>query len=91
MPGPASDSGDGERRKLRWRCRRGMKELDLLLVAWLDRHHAAATSDERATFERLLELPDPDLARYLIAGVQPTDPVLARLTASIAAPDALRR
>lgn len=82
---------DGEQRRLRWRCRRGMKELDLLLVAWLERHHADASSDEREAFERLLELPDPDLARYLIAGAQPHDPSLARLTARIAAPGALQR
>lgn len=48
-----------------------MKELDLLLVRYLHKHHAQASSDERAAFEEFLELPDPDIARYLIAGDVP--------------------
>jgi len=41
---------DAERRKLEWRCRRGMKELDLLLLRYLRERHATAASDERAAF-----------------------------------------
>ena len=64
--------------KLRWRCRRGMKELDFLLLRHLQRH-ALATSDERAAFVEFLELPDPDIARYLLAGDVPSDPRHAAL------------
>jgi antitoxin CptB len=64
---------DEERRKLMWRCRRGMKELDLLLVRYLRRDYEAAPSDERFAFVEFLELPDPDIARYLIAGDVPDD------------------
>jgi antitoxin CptB len=63
-----------EQRKLEWRCRRGMKELDLLLLRYLRERHAAATRDERAAFVEFLELPDPDLVRYLVAGDVPNDP-----------------
>jgi len=63
---------------LRWRCRRGMKELDFLLLRYLERHEPA-TSDERAAFAEFLELPDPDIARYLLAGDVPTDPRHATL------------
>jgi antitoxin CptB len=59
--------------KLEWRCRRGMKELDFLLLRYLRGRHAIATSDERAAFVEFLELPDPDIARYLLAGDVPTD------------------
>jgi succinate dehydrogenase flavin-adding protein (antitoxin of CptAB toxin-antitoxin module) len=51
-----------------------MKELDLLLLRYLRERHANAASDERAAFEEFLELPDPDLVRYLIAGDVPSDP-----------------
>jgi antitoxin CptB len=68
-----------EIRKLEWRCRRGMKELDLLLVRYLRDRYAAAPSDERVAFTEFLELPDPDIARYLIAGDVPTDPRHAAL------------
>ncbi|MGD9597303.1 MAG: succinate dehydrogenase assembly factor 2 [Steroidobacteraceae bacterium] len=64
---------------LRWRCRRGMKELDLLLGRYLERDYAAASSRERSVFARFLELPDPELAAYLLGGVAPADPEFARL------------
>ena len=60
-------------KKLQWRCRRGMKELDFLLLRYLRERHRDAASDERAAFVEFLELPDPDIARYLLAGDVPTD------------------
>ncbi len=74
---------DAAFRKLEWRCRRGMKELDLLLLRYLRKHDGRANSDERATFVELLELPDPDLARYLIAGDVPSDPRQAALCRAV--------
>jgi antitoxin CptB len=62
-----------ERRRLLWQCRRGMKELDLLLVAWLDESWDASTHDERARFAHFLELPDPQLAGYLLRDETPVD------------------
>jgi antitoxin CptB len=67
-----------ELRRIEWRCRRGMKELDILLLRYLQRHDLAA-SDERAAFIEFLELPDPDIARYLLAGDVPEDPRHAAL------------
>ena len=68
-----------EIRKLEWRCRRGMKELDLLLLRYLRERHPQAASAERAAFVEFLELPDPDIARYLIGGDVPADPRCADL------------
>jgi antitoxin CptB len=70
---------DLELRKLQWRCRRGMKELDFLLLRYLRELYSGASGDERAAFAQFLELPDPDLVRYLIAGDVPDDPHLASL------------
>ena len=52
---------------LRWRCRRGMRELDAALVAYLDNHYSEAAWDEKAAFCALLDMPDPDIMR-LVAG-----------------------
>ena len=68
-----------ELRRLEWRCRRGMKELDLLLVRYLRDRLTDAPSDERIVFAEFLELPDPDIARYLLAGDVPDDPRHAAL------------
>ena|SRR5687768_7963746 len=62
--------------RLAWRCRRGMKELDLVLTRYLRGHWPQATAAERATFEQILELPDPLLAAYLLGREQATDPAL---------------
>jgi succinate dehydrogenase flavin-adding protein (antitoxin of CptAB toxin-antitoxin module) len=56
-----------------------MKELDLLLLRYLQDRHAQAPDDERDAFVEFLELPDPDLARYLIGGDVPADPRYAAL------------
>jgi antitoxin CptB len=68
-----------EIRRLEWRCRRGMKELDLLLVRYLRERLTRASDDEHDAFVEFLELPDPDIARYLIAGDVPEDPRHAAL------------
>jgi antitoxin CptB len=69
--------------RLRWRCRRGMKELDVLLSRWVDRHATTAAAAESAAFDRLLELQDPELARYLLAGDIAADPDIAALVARL--------
>jgi len=60
-----------------------MKELDLLLLRYLRERHAAASSDEHVAFVEFLELPDPDLARYLIAGDVPEDPRQAAMCRAV--------
>jgi antitoxin CptB len=47
--------------RLRWLCRRGMKELDVLLARYVDARWAAAPAPERAAFASLLEWQDPEL------------------------------
>ena len=61
-----------------------MKELDLILSGWLERRYACASSDERTAFARLLELPDPEIAGYLLGQRNPPDPALAALVAQLA-------
>jgi succinate dehydrogenase flavin-adding protein (antitoxin of CptAB toxin-antitoxin module) len=64
-----------------------MKELDLLLVRYLRNHYIGAESDERIAFVEFLELPDPDIARYLIAADVPEDPRHAALCTKLLLPD----
>ncbi len=59
--------------RLKWRCRRGMKELDMLLGRWLEKSWPEAGDEWRRSFEWLLEQPDPDLADWLIGGTRPAD------------------
>ena len=75
-------SGDpvgAARARLAWHCRRGTLELDLLLQRWLAQRFERCDAAQRALFEALLELPDPVLADYLLAGIVPAQPALAEL------------
>lgn len=74
-------SGAAGMGRLNWRCRRGMKELDLLLTGYLRDQWAQAGAAEKAAFERILELPDPLLAAYLMEREAPSDPDLQSLLA----------
>lgn len=47
--------------RLRWLCRRGMKELDLLLNHYLDHLYPGASKHEQEAFLKILQMPDPEL------------------------------
>jgi antitoxin CptB len=53
-------------KKLRWRCRRGMRELDQLFERYLDREWAGAPTEEREVFLFLLESEDDRLWRWFM-------------------------
>ena len=79
-----SDAGDAiELRRLRWRCRRGMRELDDLLVRWLEREWAAASEDLRGVFLRLLDCEDDRLWRWFLGHETAPDAALDELVQHI--------
>jgi len=55
--------------RARWRCRRGMLELDIVLQRFMDQNYRQLDETELLQFERLLALPDNDLWD-LISGKQ---------------------
>ena len=56
---------------LRWRQRRGMKELDVLLERYYTRHYDTAGDAERAAFARLLEREDPEIWLWVVGQAEP--------------------
>jgi succinate dehydrogenase flavin-adding protein (antitoxin of CptAB toxin-antitoxin module) len=60
-----------------------MKELDVLLERYVRSQLSKASSDERQTLARLLELPDPLLSDYLFGHAAAPEPRMARLVAAI--------
>jgi antitoxin CptB len=63
--------------RLRWRCRRGLLENDLLIERFFARHHAALTETQAKGLQVLMDLPDHDLLDLLLARKEP-DGELAR-------------
>ena len=79
---PAPDPEGG---RLLWHCRRGMKELDILLERFVRARLPLASRGERGLLAELLALPDPELAQYLLGGVAPRGAQLAALVTRIRA------
>jgi len=55
---------------VRWRCRRGMRELDYLFMRWLEQQWPLASAAEQALFEEILSCEDDTLWRWLM-GYEP--------------------
>ena len=66
-----------EEGRLRWLCRRGMKELDAAMEAYLDHCYAEAPEDERVAYRAMLDMQDPELL-YLLSGKSQSDDPLTR-------------
>ena len=63
--------------RLRWQCRRGMRELVRLLETYLERCYEAASAEEKSAFEAVLALSDPELVDYLLKRQRPAEPSIA--------------
>jgi antitoxin CptB len=62
-----------ELERARWRCRRGLLELDILLERFMDEHYGALGENELWQFEMLLNLPDNDLWDMIMQKQQAKD------------------
>jgi antitoxin CptB len=74
---------DKMRKRLQWRCRRGMGELDFLLERFMRSHFDLLTENEIRGFQRLLDSPDALLLEYFLGQTKPLDPELAHVVDKI--------
>jgi len=65
--------------RVRWHCRRGLLELDVVLMRFLDQHFEALSMQERIVLDRLLDYADNDLWNFLTGKQVPPDPDIARI------------
>ena len=65
--------------RLKWQCRRGMRELDELLLTYLTQQYPTAPELDKEAFRALLELSDPTLIEYLLQCVRPASEPIARV------------
>ncbi len=69
--------------QLRWRCRRGMQEMDILLLRFLDHHYDQASAQLQAAFAQMLEQQDDVLWDWLSGQVLPDDRLFLQLVNQI--------
>ena len=72
-----------ELNRLRWRCRRGRLENDLILARFLDAGGATMNVDEVAALDRLLDLADDELWDLLAGRAEPDDAALRAMLAAL--------
>lgn len=66
------------RRKLKWRAmERGMKENEIIFRSFIKKHLDTMPAEILPQFEELLDLPDPDLYKWLSGSKQPPEDVAA--------------
>ncbi len=75
---------DAEQKRLAWRCRRGMLELDIVLQRFVNQAFYSLNLAELEVFDDMLELPDNDFWTLLSGGnLSKKDQVFATLIAKI--------
>ncbi|MFU8797602.1 MAG: succinate dehydrogenase assembly factor 2 [Gammaproteobacteria bacterium] len=70
---------NSQKARLRWACRRGMLELDLILIPFFDHYFDALSPKLQSMFARLLAEADPDLFQWLMGYGTPQDAELAEM------------
>jgi antitoxin CptB len=68
---PNASIPEAQLKRLRWRCRRGTRELDALLGGWLDRHIEGSDDAAIQAFDELLDQQDPELWDWLTGHAEP--------------------
>ena len=59
--------------RLKWLCRRGMKELDVLMEQYLATRYPQATEAEQQAFREVLDMDDPDIYAICVKRMAPPE------------------
>jgi antitoxin CptB len=68
---PNPESREVSVNRLRWRTRRGTRELDALFGGWLESSFPTADEALRQAFDELLDVQDPDLWDWVMGHAKP--------------------
>ena len=72
-----------EMSRLRWACRRGMKELDVAMTAYLEKFYQKADAEDQAAFLRLIDTQDPELMNMVMGKITAPDEQMERVLQTI--------
>ena len=74
--------------RVRWACRRGMLELDVLFQPFVEQHYQNLSDTDKFTFTRLLACEDPELFAWFMGHEKCSDPLLAAMVIKVRGRDA---
>ncbi len=68
-----------EKSQLIWRCRRGIKEMDIILMTFLNQSYPSLNTTDKMTFKQLLDEPDLDILNWVTGKTKPHNKKLMQL------------
>ena len=69
--------------RVRWACRRGMLELDVIFQPFVEKHYENLSDEDKAIFIRLLECEDPELFAWFMGHEECPNPDLAKMVITV--------
>ena len=66
-------------KRVRWHSRRGMLELDVLLLPYAENVYETLSAEDQARYRQLLECEDPDLFAWFMEHQEPQNADMARM------------
>lgn len=76
---PKDTTSNEEFNRLFWHSRRGMLELDVLLVPFLQEAYRGLPKEDQERYQKLLSCEDTDMFSWFMQKSAPEDPDLARI------------
>lgn len=73
------ESPTDKARRLAWQCRRGIKEVEVVLLPFFEQHFLTLSENDQALFEMLLQEQDVDMFEWFTKRTLPEQPDLARI------------
>ena len=80
---PINNNPAEEIPRLKWLCRRGIKELDIIMSHYLEYSFLDAPASEQKAFRELLQIEDPILFQLIVGKKRSLDAEQDKLLASL--------
>lgn len=78
-----SEKSNPEFNRLWWHSRRGMLELDVLLLPFLEQAYSSLPEEDQQRYHKLLGCEDTDMFEWFMQRSEPEDPDLRRIVRMI--------
>lgn len=70
-------------RRLRWQCRRGIKEVEVLLIPFFEDKYPGLSDEDKQLFEKLLDQHDVEMFEWFTHRSKPEAPDLAHIVSMV--------
>ncbi len=73
----------GKKSRMLWRCRRGIKEMDIVLQDFIKNSYDELNNENKSAFSKLLEEQDLDILNWVLGKDKPEDKTLIEIIKKI--------